>query len=698
MDFFGKQDQAKKNTKRLVLYFSIAVILTMASVYLISAGILLVVQNGNLEEKFFDTSEDLSSSIDVTIGKFLYSYAEPLYDDLEWGDHYWIIDGELFLLTTFLTGMIIFIGSSYKTHQVSKGGAYVATLLGGRLLNPETEDLDEKKLLHVVEEMAIASGMSTPQVFIMDREIGINAFAAGFEPSDSVIGVTRGCIKGLSRDELQGVIAHEFSHILNGDMAINMRLVSLSYGILFISIVGRYLMSMPFFWRVDSRRHEYSYGSTTRNRNSKGGSAYLLVLIIIMMVFGFCLYVIGSIGYFISQLLRTAVSRQREFLADASAVQFTRNKEGILGALLKIGGYQYGSEIKNPSASEVSHFFFGKGLSGFDQWFSTHPPLNERVKAIDPNFQGTFQAFQIDSADLELHEDQNPANEMVNNFCYATAVSAPEYMANLAEENFTPHLYYAQAVRQGMPEIIYQAAHEPFGSRALMYGVLLDHNDQVRGKQIELLEQKADPAVTKELHRLWEAIWKFSTSHKIPVMDISIPALRLLSPEQYETFRSNVKALVDMDQRISLLEYVLEKMLIRHLDNTFTPQKKKKTKYGGLLPIIDQVLVLLSALAHIGSENRDEASAAFHKGSQQLNLVDTTYTLLTQEQCGLAELDQSLDEISYANLDIRKNILYACCTTVLVDDEIDIREGELLRAIADVLECPIPPFVAEKRV
>ncbi|MEM9444993.1 MAG: M48 family metallopeptidase [Verrucomicrobiota bacterium] len=692
MDFFGKQDQAKKNTKRLGLYFFGAVVLTVTSVYFMGVGLFLVAVNEDVKAFFFQGAND---SVD-TVYQTFYAFSEPIYDDLVWREkEYWILDAELFLLTTLFTGIIIFIGSSYKTHQLSKGGAYVATLLGGRLLNPETEDLDEKKLLHVVEEMAIASGMSTPQVFIMDREVGINAFAAGFNPSDSVIGVTRGSLKGLSRDELQGVIAHEFSHILNGDMAMNMRLVSLSYGILFISIIGRYLMRMPFFWRMDSNRHDYSYGSITRNRNGKGGG--LLVIVAFMMVCGFCLYLIGSVGYLISQLLRTAVSRQREFLADASAVQFTRNKEGILRALLKIGGYREGSKIINPSASEVSHFFFGSGLSGFDQWFSTHPPLKKRVEAMDPNFQGIFPEFDMKVADLEFSDNQDSAMEMVNNFCYATAVSASEYMRDLEEKEFTPHLYYAQAVRQGMPQIIYRAAHEPFGARALIYGVLLDYDDQVRRAQIEQLEKKADPEVVKELHRLWEHIWKLPANHKIPVIDISTPALRLLSAEQYETFRSNVKALVHMDQKISLFEFVLEKMLIQHLDITFKSHKKKKTRYNALLPIIDESMILLSTLAHISSENAD-AAEAFHKGSHQLNLADASYSFLPQEECGLAELDESLDKISYANMAIKKNILYACCLIVLADNKIDIREAELLRAIADVLECPIPPFVLEKKM
>ena len=695
MDFFGKQDQAKKNTERLILYFSAAVLLTIFAVYLVGVGFFLAAKHFWLELLPSIDTHGLEDLAEYTLWELLFIYSRPLYDELQWGAMgYWLWDAELMLAVGILTSLIIFLGSSFKIYQVSQGGAYVATLLGGRPLNPSTRDQDERKLLHVVEEMAIASGMSTPQIFILDHEKGINAFAAGFEPSDSVIGVTRGCLKGLSRDELQGVIAHEFSHILNGDMALNMRLVSITYGILFISIIGSFLMRLPFHFSGGYYHGGYSGGRS--RSDGKGGGGGFFVAILVIMAIGFCLYVVGSIGYFTSQLLRSAVSRQREFLADASSVQFTRNRDGILGALLKIGGYKKGSKVNHPFAGEVSHFFFGNGLSGIDQWFSTHPPLHERILALDANFKGKFPEFTLDLPDIKESKPMPVHGSGTGFLSGISEMTAEDMKASLEAGRQVPHLYYAGALREAISDLIYHAAHEPFGARALVYGLLMDHDDTIRAKQMDLLERKADAAVVKELHRLWDSIWKLPSNQKIPVMDIAIPALRLLSPEQFATFRSNVRAVIDMDNQISLFEYVLEKLLTRHLDAFFGKKQPPKVKYHALLPVMDQVLILLSSLAHVGQEDAKEVERAFLEGCKQLNISNRDFALVSQEACGLDAIDTALNRLKEVTIGIRKNVVFACSTTILADENVAIREAELLRAIADVLDCPIPPFVSER--
>jgi Zn-dependent protease with chaperone function len=215
--------------------------------------------------------------------------------------------------------------------------------------------------------MALAAGVPMPQVYVLDQDAGINAFAAGHSPEDAAIGITRGGMTLLTRDELQGVIGHEFSHLLNGDMRLNIRIMGVLFGIVCLTVIGRVLL--------------YARGG---NR----GRAPMLLL-------GVALLVIGALGVLFGRLIQAALSRQREMLADASAVQFTRNPAGLAGALRKIG--RVGARIDSPHAGEVSHMFFENGLGKpVFGWLATHPPLAERIRALDPGWDGSFDAHDAD--------------------------------------------------------------------------------------------------------------------------------------------------------------------------------------------------------------------------------------------------------------------------------------------------------------
>ncbi|MFA7172035.1 MAG: M48 family metallopeptidase [Kiritimatiellia bacterium] len=329
MDFFEHQDKARKNTKVLVIYFVIAVLCVIATVYL---ACLLIFYGAHIKQQP--------------------GVAQP--ELVLW-------DPTLFLYVVLGTLGVVIIGSLYKTAALARGGSAVAESLGGRLVDPNTAHPAERQLRNVVEEMAIAAGLPVPKIYVLDHEKGINAFAAGHTPGDAAIGVTSGCMTLLNRDELQGVIGHEFSHILNGDMRLNLRIMGVIFGILCLAVIGRILI--------------YSRGG--RNRNP-------------LMLLGLALIIIGAIGVFFGRLIQAALSRQREFLGDASAVQFTRNPAGLSGALQKIGGT--GSKIKSVHAGEASHMFFVNGLSKpFLGAMSTHPPLKERIHAIDPGWDGKFK-------------------------------------------------------------------------------------------------------------------------------------------------------------------------------------------------------------------------------------------------------------------------------------------------------------------
>jgi Zn-dependent protease with chaperone function len=344
MDFFANQAKARKNTHVLVVYFVLAIVSIIASVYIAS----LVIFYGYQSQQQADV---------------------PPPGLVLW-------DPTLFLYATLGTLGVVVIGSLYKTAALAQGGSAVAESLGGRLVETGTTHLDERKLRDVVEEMAIAAGVPIPKIYVLDEDEGINAFAAGHSPTDAAIAVTHGCMTLLNRDELQGVIGHEFSHILNGDMRLNLRVMGIIFGILCLGVIGRILLY-------------------TRGRGSKGKNP--------LMLMGIALIVIGAIGIFFGRLIQAALSRQRESLADASSVQFTRNPAGLSGALQKIGGV--GSRIESPHAGEANHMFFSDGLGKpFFGMFATHPPLEERIRAIDPSWDGKFKDISVTAVKAEsLH-------------------------------------------------------------------------------------------------------------------------------------------------------------------------------------------------------------------------------------------------------------------------------------------------------
>jgi len=284
---------------------------------------------------------------------------------------------ELFMQVAGVTVVIIAIGSLCKLAKLRKGGKAIAIALGGRALTNPSSDADERELQNIVEEMSIASGLNAPAIYVLDNEPGINAFAAGFTTEDAVIGVTKGAMRLLTRDELQGMIAHEFSHILNGDMRLNLRLVSWIHGIMWIALVGQAVLRAAracVMWNSESDLKKAGLG-----------------LFFFGSIVGAVVYGLGSMGALFGRLIKSAVSRQREFLADAAAVQFTRNPLGLANALKKIGGLADGSRLRSPLAPEASHMFFGNGLRGsWFGFFSTHPSLKKRIKLLDPSFDGRF--------------------------------------------------------------------------------------------------------------------------------------------------------------------------------------------------------------------------------------------------------------------------------------------------------------------
>jgi Zn-dependent protease with chaperone function len=653
-DFFERQDQARRQTFRFGLYFALGLLTLIGLVYLLAAAVFL-----------------------------------GFPDDFNDPRRLW--DPTLFGLTAGGVLVVVTFGGLMKAAQLSSGGKPVALMLNGREVLGNTTDPSERRLLNIVEEMAVASGVPVPPVFILPEE-GINAFAAGHAAADSVVAVSQGCLTYLTRDELQGVVAHEFSHILNGDVRLNLRIVALIFGISALSMIGWILM------HVRSSR-------SSDGKNSGGG----------LQILGIGLYLLGMGGAFFGWLIQAAVSRQREFLADASAVQFTRNPEGIGGALKKIGGLQAGSLVANPHAGEVSHMFMADAFSGhrITNLFATHPPLAERIRRLDPNFDGTFPEVQPIAVVPETRA-RPPQSRFPQVFgdrqggalggalggaaaqlpvlpILASADAATSSVGNTQPR----HVRYAAELQSEVPEILRSATEDAFSARALTYGLLLDERDSIRDAQLAQLKANADPRDHARTLELADAVRQVPDQARLPLLEQAMPALRQMSPPQYRTFAAQVDALIRADQNVSLFEYALHCVLMRYLDAEFNPTRPHE-RFRAPMQVAPQAVAVMSLLAWEGQSDEATAQAAFAAGMDEyVGKKDNPFRLLPREQCPLSAFHAALQMLAMATPDIKKRMVASCAACILADREVTVRESELLRAICASLGCPMPPLVGD---
>ena len=636
MDFFQAQDEAHRNTKSLVLFFALAVLSLI-----VITNLLVMVLFG------FIRPGEQGVTLDVIASQF---------------------DWQACLLISGAVLAVILAGSAYKTIALSSGGATVAESLGGRLINQNTTDLHERKALNVVEEMAIASGTPVPPVYVLDHEQGINAFAAGFTPGDAVVGLTRGTITHLKREELQGVIAHEFSHILNGDMRLNLRLIGVLHGILLIGLIGYVIL-----------------------RSVRGGSNRNAAPI---MGLGLGLLVVGYAGTFFGNLIKASVSRQREFLADASAVQFTRNNAGIAGALKKIGGYAAGSELQTPEAPTMSHAYFSKGVSAFMQSvFATHPPLGVRIKRIDPTWDGVFVPVTREISETEEAVGQAKAESTkgVTPKAVAGAVIAGQILDSVGQAS-REHLDYAASIVNDIPDEIRDAVHEPYGARAVIYCLVIDRrNADVRDKQLQQLRQLGDTGMLDLVKKLLEPAKALDVRFRLPLIDMALPSMHQLSEAQYQLFRKNLLFLMQADNRIDLFEWSLQKIIFHHLDRQFGRPGKQIAKFGSFREVRQHIDVLMSMLVYARVKDKSKADSALSEAARELGLTDLP--LLPREQINLDGLDKAVDQLALLKPLLKPRLLKACLAVITQDKEYSPEEMELMRAIADVLDCPTPPYL-----
>ena len=665
MDFFERQHQAKKKTGVLVFLFGVAVLLISLLNFLIIAAVIpLVGEERKREGLDFSTLQDPMLAMSVMLGTFV----------------------------------VISLAGLYRKSQLSDGGSSIASMMGGRLVNMASTDPDEQKLMNVVEEMAIASSVPMPEVFVMSEEKAINAFAAGYTVDDAVIGVTDGCMRRLSRDELQGVIAHEFSHILNQDMRLNLRLVAVVFGLFVLSQLGRLMMRIGF--------------NSSGNRSSRSGDEGSGMAVI--GIAGLGIMVTGGLGILMGNLIKSAVSRQREYLADSSAVQYTRNPGGLAGALKKIGAMATGSRLLTPHAEEASHMFFGNGMR--ESWFSfaaTHPPLLNRILLLEPSFDGDFSGVKFEerrssAAKPDSKARRTQAGIPIPGVGDALGQALPPVIMGLAAAGQVQvgsaaavadsignptqqHIDFAAALLASLPEAVRTAAHDTHDACALVFALLLDPKDgPVQKKQLGQVDKLFGEQMAKATLKLNADVASLDPRAKLPVADLAVGSLRRMAKDQFERFNKLLESLAAADEKIDLFEFSLSKLVIRHLEPHFVKQKKKPARYYSLKKLSHECSVLISSLACTAGSNDETIQTAYAAGASHLDA--TRLTQLPDVDCGLQELDQALVTLDGVAINLKRKLIEAAAATVSADGYLQIQEAELLRAISDSLGCPMPPL------
>jgi Zn-dependent protease with chaperone function len=633
--FFEHQSLARRNSKVMVVLFLLAVIAVVLAVDLVLA--ILYAWHAD-----FYAPAGRKPSFAAMLGA---------------------VPGYVYFVGALATAALILAVSFINTLRLAEGGAAVAKMIGARRVAPDTADALERRLRNVVEEMAIASGVRVPEVYVMDAERGINAFAAGWDSSGAVVAVTRGTLEALTRDELQGVVAHEFSHILNGEMRLNLRMIGVLAGIVFIGSIGEFLMR-----------------STRGSRDGKG-----------FFLGGVALFVIGYVGLFFARLIKSAVSRQREFLADASSVQFTRNPDGIAGALDQMRASSAGTLIANRYAEEMSHMFFGQSVKvWFGGLFDTHPPLEERIRRVHPRFQPSAYRVKRDvgraavaeaAVALTAQSQGRRSSDVVASWAHSPAQSAA--MVGTLD---AAKIDYAARLLAGLPVELRHALRSADGAPAVMVALLLAEPEDAMKQQLEAISASH---LAERARAIAPATRRLGPALRLPLIDLALPALKTISEVQKKELLAALEAVINADRRVSLHEFVVLALMREQLRPKVKPAQTKK-----IAELKTEAATVLALLAHAGTRvdakgARETAlQAAIRAGAAIIGTPENISIALTLDSANAAL--EALRALAPMQKAVLVKGLFAAVT---VDGTIRVAEAELMRLVGAVLDCPLPPLL-----
>jgi len=639
MDFWARQAEARQRSRWLVLVFIAAVLAVVLAVNFVVLSLFAVMDAG-----------------------------QPVVADTAW----LVRHPRAVAVATLGVLALIGIANLYRTMSLASGGGVVARSLGGTRVQADTSDPLQRRLLNVVEEMAIASGVPVPAVYVLEQEEGINAFAAGHTPANAAIAVTRGTLRHLERAELQGVIAHEFSHILNGDMRLNIRLMGLLFGLLVIAIAGRTV---------------YAYAPRRVSSSRRGGGGGVLILA------GLAVMAIGYVGVFFGRLIQAAVSRQREFLADASAVQFTREPGGLRGALVKIGSLT-GSRLRHPEAEEVAHMLFAPGMT---RWFATHPPLLARIRALDPSFDpAEFNQLRLEVKPQPLGVVQVVADERLpkafsdSDFLARSNVALePGAVPAMVGNPDTAQVNRARRLREALQGDARHAERSTAEAVALLFALVLDAAPSARALQMRTIHSTLGGGLDALVEEQARRIAPMPAEHRLPLLGGLVPVLRELPLAERRTLLDCLAALCRTDGQISVFEYAVCTLARVYLaESLATPRPARRVRLAGATV---ELQALLSIMAAHGHASQEEARQAYARGMALLGL--RRVPPFNPVPGWSAALDRALLCLDGLPPQEKSRVLAALAATIVHDGRVSVAEGELLRAVCAVLHCPLPPLV-----
>jgi Zn-dependent protease with chaperone function len=606
--------------------------------------------------------------------------------------------GRAVFCTLIVVG-VLGLASLYKSLELRGGGGVVARALGGVRIGRDTTDIKRKRLHNVVEEMAIASGVALPEIYVLEQEAGINAFAAGHTPANAAVTVTQGALDNLNRDQLQGVVAHEFSHILNGDMRLNVQLMGWVFGLFVVALIGRTILRLC-------------------PRGRRGANGFVAV--------GLAVMVLGYVGLFFGRLLQAAVSRQRERLADASGVQFTRNPEGLKDALIKIATLPEGSELTAADAEQAAHMFFAEGMT---RLFATHPPLLERIKELDPHFnprdlpqiaadlqkQSALAAMAADDEARAETSSGRAAPASPGNLAtqlsglgrsmtqgagaaipaavLASAGGAAALSAAVVAQVGKPetlHIEQAKAMRLALPENLREFTESSGRAQALVLALLLSRDPAVRERQLERLALAigaANAAVVQQAAALADGLHPML---RLPALQQIFPALRRVTPQQRRALAQLASDLIHADARIDVFEFCLAKLL----ETLLNDELQARAPHGrlSLEDAQNEIAVLFCALAQLGTADEQAARMAYEAGmSSVLPMRRPAYQ---PSDDWAKRLSDALPRVEDLHPFAKKAVIEGLVKTIVSDAVMTVEEAELLRAVCALMHCPLPALVA----
>jgi Zn-dependent protease with chaperone function len=532
--------------------------------------------------------------------------------------------------------------------------------MGGVPVEADPRDPLSQRLRNVVEEIAIASGVPVPEIYIMEQESGINAFAAGYSPSDAAVAVTRGTLESLNREELQGVIAHEFSHIFNGDMRLNIRLIGALFGIMILAIAGRRILS--------SARY------TSNSRNNNAGA---------IMLFAAALTAIGYIGLFFARWIKAAVSRQREYLADASAVQFTRDPQGIAGALKKIAVHAQGASLARDS-EEIAHMLFGQGMAA--NLFATHPPIVERIQRIEPSFQE--QELADIAKRLRQRSRRDAEREAATD--QASTKRTPFDPRSIIEGIGRPgweQIVAAAALAASMPESMLSAARSTEWAPELLLCVLLDKDESIREQQLFAIARNLGAESEAQVRYLMTSAMPIKPEQRLPLLEIAFPALKRRPVEYIHRMLDSVTEIVHLDGKIEVFEFLLARVISLYLTDALNPAQSHT---GGDKTLAEQADAVRNVIAILADHGHEESELIQRSYANGINSIGLELLPMQLPADWVVALDNALEQLDDLKNKEKERLITGLMETILTDAQVTTEELELLRAIGATLHIPLP--------